>query len=167
MDKKIRNRILYITVAILWGFAIYRTYSNYTSNSIIENETNISVPGISPVQFKKDTFELVLPDSDPFLRDAPTTIVVSNENRPTNTVIKNQTKLPPQTEMKIWPTVEYFGFVKNINKNSTLCLLKVNGKQIQISKGDSFEGIILQQASADSIVLKNESEYKSVFKKSY
>ena len=72
--------------------------------------------------------------------------------------------MQPKPIAKAWPQVEYFGFVKNRNQNSTLCLLKIDGKQIQLSKGEKYNGIFVQNAFKDSVQLIFEGELKTVRK---
>lgn len=162
MDKKIRNRILYITVAILWLVAIYRTYKNYQVKAENESSETLSVPSISPIQFGKDSFELELPDHDPFLHNAWTPVAQnesSNQNDPKKEVIQKVIEKPIPIQ---WPQIEYFGFVKNRNKNSTLCLMKVNGRQVQLSKGDQHEGIHVGQTYKDSVLVIFQGEPKTI-----
>jgi hypothetical protein len=164
MDKKIRNRILYVVVAILWGVAIYRTWKNYEVKEELQAENVINTPAISPMQFRKDTFELVLPDTDPFLQKAWIPQVQQDVSREQPTAPRIEKKEPVIPVQKKWPQVEYFGFVKNRNQNSTLCLLKIDGRQIQLSKGERHDGVLVQNAFKDSVQLIFEGEIKTVRK---
>jgi len=164
MDKKIRNRILYIAVACLWGIAIYRTWKNYEVNEELATEKVISTPSISPMQFRKDTFDLVLPDNDPFLQKGWTPLVQNDmpqREDDGHDRIKKEIVAPVE---KKWPQVEYFGYVKNRNQNSTLCLLKIDGRQIQLSKGEKYNGLVVQNTFKDSVQLFFEGDLKTVRK---
>jgi len=166
MDKKIRNRILYIAVACLWGIAIYRTYNNYQTKQENEELAIVNTPSISPIQFNKDTFELELPDKDPFLESGWTpTIKIENSssNNSTNNLNIVKKEIVKPTE-KVWPKIEYFGFVKNRNKNSTLCLLKIDGQLMQLSKGQNEKGILVNNVYKDSVLVVFDGERKTVRK---
>lgn len=164
MDKKIRNRILYVSVAVLWAIAIYRTWKNYEAKAENNETALISTPAVSPMQFRKDTFELVLPEYDPFLQKSWTPSV-QNES-PVADVKQNQVvkKDPVVPVVKTWPQIDYFGFVKNRNQNSTLCLLKIDGRQVQLSKGEKYNGLLVQNTYRDSVQLVFEGETKTVRK---
>lgn len=164
MDKKIRNRILYVTVALLWAIAIYRTYQNYRVKEENASQEIVSAPSISPIQFGKDTFELELPDHDPFLQKAWVPKVQndlsSSADKP-KTVIQKVIEKPVP---KSWPQIEYFGFVKNRNQNSTLCLMKIDGRQVQLSKGEKYNSLIVQNIFKDSVQVLFEGEQKTIRK---
>lgn len=164
MDKKIRNRILYITVASLWAIAIYRTYRNYQVKEENASTEIVSAPSISPIQFGKDTFDLELPDHDPFLKNSWTPIAQNEapvqNDKPKNNIQKVVEKPAP----KNWPQIEYFGFVKNRNQNSTLCLLKIDGRQVQLSKGEKYNSLIVQNVFKDSIQIIFEGDFKTIKK---
>jgi len=164
MDKKTRNKILYVGVAALWGIAIYRTWKNFQVKQENEEFEVINAPSFSPVQFNKDTFELLLPSSDPFLSagwKASEKTETSVEHEDPKNTIKKEIPLPVQ---KVWPQIQYFGFVKNRDKNSTLCLLKIDGRQVQLSKGQKHNGLIVMNTYRDSVLVVYEGETKIVRK---
>jgi hypothetical protein len=164
MDKKIRNRILYVTVAILWSVAIYRTWKNHQIKEENETVEIVSVPPISPMQFQKDSFELILPERDPFLNT--TWKPVSENIQPEKQEIKKQNPVVKEIEKPfttVWPKIEYFGFVKNREKNSTLCLLKIDGKQVRIGNGDVYEKIRIVNAFRDSVIVNFSGEAKTFY----
>lgn len=161
MDKKVRNRILYIIVGSLWIVAIYRTYKNYRVKQENESTKTLHSPHFSPVQFNKDTFELVLPSKDPFLAVGwmPTQDVNLMQEPKSKTEIKKEEPKPLE---KTWPQIEYFGFVKNRDKNSTLCLLKIDGRQIHISKGQKHNGILVLNTYRDSVQVFLDGESRII-----
>jgi len=164
MDKKTRNKILYVGVAALWGIAIYRTWKNFQVKQENEEFEVINAPSFSPVQFNKDTFELLLPTADPFLSAGwkpSEKIETSLEQEDSRNVIKKEILTPVQ---KFWPQIQYFGFVKNRQKNSTLCLLKIDGHQVQLSKGQKHEGLMVLNTYRDSVMVVFDGETK-IFRK--
>lgn len=165
MNKKIRNRILYVTVTLLWAVAIYRTFVNYqTEENIVAAHSNNSI-SITPINaYIKDSFELMLPNRDPFLNKSfiPK---IETAIKPNQTPDKTEKqKLPIAKPSVVWPDIEYFGFVKNRTTSSTRCLLKIDNQTIQLSKGEKFSGIEIMYAFSDSVRLKFESSLKTIYK---
>ena len=164
MDKKVRNKILYVAVACLWGIAIYRTFKNQQIKEENESFKVVSVPPISPIQFNKDTFELELPSHDPFLSTSWTPSEKFENQNPSDKIQKVEPVEIVKPIEKVWPKIEYFGFVKNRNKNSTLCLLKINGRQIQLSKGQKHEGVFVANTFRDSVLVVYDGANKMIRK---
>lgn len=164
MEKRIRNRILYVTVAGLWSVAIYRTWKNYEVKTESETNTVVNMPPVSPLQFQKDSFELILPESDPFLKEGWTPVVAVNVVKTEKPERSEEPTVVVAPQPKIWPRVEYYGFVKNRNQNSTLCLLKIDGRQLQLSQGEKHDGLLVLKTFRDSVQLLFEGEQKTVRK---
>lgn len=164
MDKKIRNRILYVVVAGLWAVAIYRTWKNREIKEEMEEGNAISSTPVSPIQFRKDTFELELPDTDPFLHRGWSAPV---QSEPVERVEKGGTatkKNPPEPVIIPWPSIEYFGFVRNRDQNRMLCLLEVDGRQVKLSKGETYNGLYVQSAFKDSVRVTFQGDSKTIRK---
>lgn len=144
--------------------AIYRTYKNYQVKQENQELQVKRQPNISPIQFNKDTFDLELPSKDPFLGNNWTAEVKQENN-----VSQQKQKIEIKKEeikpvAKKWPQIEYFGFVKNREKSNPLCLLKIDGHQIHISKGQSHNGVVVVSAFKDSVYVVFDGEKKVVKK---
>ena len=164
MDKKIRNRILYIAVACLWGIAIYRTIRNHQAEELIDEQQVSTLPPVSPSRFNKDTFELELPSKDPFLGDGWKPHLKPG-NRVVEPRLNTKEQMPvPEIKQTPWPAIEYFGFVKNHNQNSTLCLLRIDNQPIKLSKGDEHNGILVQRTYKDSVLVMFAGETRMIHK---
>lgn len=170
MDKKLRNKILYIIVGVLWSVAIYRTYNNYQVKSENEEIQSQSISSFSPIAFNKDTFDLILPNQDPFLRsgyhfirDNGNNDGSQNGNNNTSHVVKVKEPVVPVAPKK-WPSIEYFGFILNRDQDKTLCMLKIDGKSIKLPEGDSEYGIYFTSVFRDSVYIVFEGEEKTFFK---
>jgi hypothetical protein len=171
MDKKLRTRILIAIVAVVWIYNIYRTYENYqVKEEMASSDPGYQAPSFSPLMFNKDSFDLELPEIDPFLK-RPTkktssysvsTGVAQNSVSPS----KNKKK-PPKvevTESVQWPSIKYFGFVKNRNKENELCLVQINGRNHKLSKGDRFAEVLISSVYRDSILVVYGGEKKTIRK---
>lgn len=157
MTKKGWTRILIVIVAGLWSYNIYRTIQNYQLKTETQELVSTTRMNFSPIVFNKDSFELVLATTDPFLKSNATW---KRNNRPTaNTPqqLTAQKKTPvPQAEKKPlkWPQITYLGFVKNKDQGRTLCMLNINNKVTRLSEGETAEGIKLIETFRDSVVLE-------------
>ena len=171
MDKKTRTRILIVIVASLWAYNIYRTIENYQVKTQSQEESQSAPLSFAPIMFNKDTFNLELPNQDPFLRGQQKwnpqnngTIAVnnSNANRNQNTR-QNQPVITTPATTK-WPTVKYFGFLRNHQANHKLCMLNIEGKNYRLSIGETKANITVVEAFPDSIQLVFNNSQKTIQK---
>ena len=156
MDKKLRTRILIVIVAGLWGYNIYRLMMNYQAKKALEEtHETYSAPSFSPMMFNRDSFELILPEVDPFLKKQSQSFYSSNSTK--ETIITNSTKKVKPKEVKQpeppkkWPNIKYFGFVRNHDKEHALCLIQINGQTTKLSQGDQHSGIFISRVFQDSV----------------
>ena len=162
MEKKIKHRILYITVACLWGVAIYRTYMNYS----VDEEQLISESNsfkITPVNaYIKDSFELELPVRDPFLKSEWKSVVEIQINNTNSNQKKSEEKIKPVPQEIKWPEIKYFGFVKNRQTNSTRCLVQIDNSTTQINKGEIFNEVKIIEPWHDSVLVQFKNEKRII-----
>ena len=162
MQKKNINKVLIGAVALIWGVVLYRFAAPYFGASDTAINTDLFVaPPISFIK-KKDTFDLQLPQRDPFLGKSikPRKVVSSPVSKP-----KSSTKKKTQpTVRKSWPRVEYLGFVKSSKNASRLGLVRVNGVLKRVRKGDLIRDIKVVKIEEEEITLSFQKDIKS-FKK--
>ena len=171
MNKKTRTKILIAIVGTVWIYNIYRTYMNYqVKQELDESEQVYNVPSFSPVMFNKDTFELELPDLDPFLK-RHTSGFSNNSNHSEitqHTTTSNKKRNVPVEKVeplvKSWPQIKYFGFIKNHDKEDALCLIQINGRNSKVTKGDNLSGVFISKVYRDSVLLVYEGEEKMFVK---
>lgn len=167
MNRKRITQILVVVVAGLWGYNIYRTVENYqVRQDNIEMQEN-QPSGFVPMMFNKDTFDLVLPGQDPFMRDGSTyrknqnlaqnhsQPVQQNQNRPS---VVRQPKIEPSTK---WPEIAYYGFVRNHNKSEKLCLVKIGNELLRIAENETKSQVHLLAAYPDSIRVEFAGDKRS------
>ena len=159
MSKKTKNIIGIAVFILVWGMLISKLYNNsQIEETIEETEVNYTSNLYSPLMFNKDTFELELPDLDPFLkktdrkRNRPTN---SGSVTPNNTLLTSNRKIEKATpkEDAKWPTVQYLGFVNNLSQNNPKCLIKINNQLFKMSKGNQKQDLLLTKVFRDSIYM--------------
>lgn len=108
----------------------------------------------------KKELEFVDSNRDPFL-DRPLN-ASSIKSKPSSKKAVVQPK-----KSKNWPSIEFFGFVKNQKKENPLIIVKVNGELNRVRKGKRIEDIFFKEVYNDSIILKRGKELKTFSRTAY
>jgi len=173
MNKKLKTRLLIGIGSILWGIVIYRFVQNHKAKDALEEtEMVYNNTNFSPIMFNKDSFELILPAVDPFLKKQASYKSNNNYNgqSTSNQSTSNQRKIkkkvvPKEVKKELpWPTIKYMGFVKNRDQDKTLCLLQINGRTTQISKGEEMASVHVSNVYRDSVHLVFGGEERTFLK---
>ncbi len=149
MKKKL-NFLLILAVLGLWGTAGYRFIKNNLPADRNVSEQDINAKPLS-LLVKRDTFELRLPERDPFMGkligqrkpQVPSTPSV----RRTVTTKKTPTDLPDQSIA--WPEITYFGNIKAAT--TEMAVVKIAGKMYRLHCGEQASGILLKNITTDKI----------------
>lgn len=167
MSKKLKTRLILALVAVIWGYNLFKIYANYqTEKELDKNEQVYSDLSYSPVMFNKDSFELELPDVDPFLKKPTRTSLTHHTtgNQSANTQVKTNRHKESKKEVPKtvqWPQIKYLGFVKNHNNEDALCLIQINGNMLKVSEGDEETGVYVSGVYRDSIHLSFAGEERT------
>ncbi len=167
MNKKSWTRILIVIVAGLWGYNIYRTIENYQMKTESDKERERIPMSFAPVMFNKDTFELSLPDQDPFLKEQSTwksTVISGSTTSPQNVVPTSVIQTNPLPISVPWPKIYYYGFLRNHEQDHKLCMLKVDGKNYRLATGAVQDNIKVIQAYKDSVIIEFNGSVKTFSK---
>ena len=170
MSKKLKTRLVLVLALIIWGFNIYRTYQSHATEELIaEAESGYSNLNFSPMMFNKDSFELELPDVDPFLKkqSKSSNHTGSSSQNVSNNYNSNKTKVNKIVQPivnKSWPQIKYMGFVKNRDQDKTLCLLQINNKMSKVGKGEQKSGVYVSNVYRDSVHLVYSGEERTFLK---
>lgn len=170
MSKKLKTRLVLVLVLIIWGFNIYRTYQNHVSEELIaEAESGYTNLSFSPMMFNKDSFELELPDIDPFLKKQSKSVnhTSSSSQNVTSNQYANKTKVNKVVQpvvQKTWPQIKYMGFVKNRDQDKTLCLIQINNRMSKVGKGEEKSGVYVSNVYRDSVHLVYSGEERTFLK---
>lgn len=157
MSKSTLNKVLIISLLIIWSVVGYQLISSFFG----KNEINFNLPpmAVENLDFKtenKDVFDLPDISRDPFLgkRTIPKKEASLN--------ISHQRRLEVK---KPWPSIEYYGYVRGENSSSHLVLLKINANLERIRKGHQINGLYIKEIYKDSILIVFENEKRIFFKK--
>ena len=164
MTKKAKNIIALVLFVAVWGIIISRLWENsQIEEALEETQSNYSNLSYSPLMFNKDTFELVLPDVDPFLKKSTSKFSSSNYMPSTTTSSPKVTKKEePKVQKNVpWPSINYLGFVNNRSENNPLCLIKINGQVCRMSKGDNQNDVSLVKVFRDSVYIVYKGEERT------
>lgn len=159
MKNKTLTYGLLIVVGLIWYQVFYRV-----SGSLFGEEETLPPP-LSQANFmsavERDTFDLQANYRDPF-GESEKVVVVSSENQPPPVV---QNKPKPSPQKTIWPPIEYFGMVKRTESKAPLAILKVDGIQLMLRKGEEmFNEITLKEIGRDSIQVVYKRERKTYWR---
>ncbi|WP_298487851.1 hypothetical protein [uncultured Maribacter sp.] len=167
MNKKIANGLLIFGVLIIWIFVLKRTthiFKNENSNvltySSIENEPEIDI------KFKKDTFNIGVYKRDPFLDGYGKTFkrkMNNSKNTPKKVNKKPISKKNIGSKM-LWPKLKYYGYMKGGSNKEKLALIKMNNKLHRVRSQQEINNILVYSVFADSVILKMNSQFKTVYK---
>ncbi|SHI73661.1 hypothetical protein SAMN04488096_10444 [Mesonia phycicola] len=164
MNKRKLNFILIFILAIIWFFVIYKfvfPFQKSFSNEIFEKKKVFS----EHYYINRDTFSAPIFSRDPFLnyvKNEQFKISKKVTNKNTNIYEK---KINHNKYSKIWPDIEYLGFLKSEKSLQPLVLLKINGTVNKIKDKDSKLGISVIKIFKDTVVLFNGIESKNFVKK--
>ncbi|WP_299311231.1 hypothetical protein [uncultured Aquimarina sp.] len=156
MQKKKINKILIIAVALIWGVVIYKFAAPYflTNDVVVTADALVSPPKI--FLRKKDTFNLNIPNRDPFLGKT-----LNKRNASVFIPSRPQKKSRSKTvASKSWPRIEYLGFIKSKESSSRLGLLRVNGVLKRVRSGADMQGVKVKTISEDKITLQFQKDVR-------
>ena len=166
MSKKLKTRLILLVVLAIWGNIGYRLFKNYqVEKELDETQQVYNDPNFSPANFQKDSFDLQLPDTDPFLKTKIKSNYKPINETPVHTTNNNHHRKTQKekkvVEQKNWPKIKYLGFVKNHESSDALCLLQINGNMLKVSEGDEEIGVLVTGVFRDSIHLVFSGEEKT------
>lgn len=158
MKNKALTYVLLLVVGLIW----YQVFHRVSDNFFAEN-TEIPEP-ISANQgdfsMERDTFSLQANYRDPFVEERGVTPIEQAPVRVTPPPQPRPVKVKPA-----WPPITYFGQVRKTESKNPLAILKVDGMQLMLRKGDEvFNDIFLKEIWRDSIQLTMKKEKKTIYR---
>lgn len=151
--------ILGLLVVIVWGLIIYRIYQSVDSRG---QDDIPAAPGkaakevYNDYEIPKDTTRLLLNYRDPFSDSAEADTVVLHKPKRVITVVP---KVPPAVN---WGFVKYAGFVSNPVTKKLIAIVRINGKNVMLSEGESNQNVKLLKNMRDSIKIYFEGKTKFI-----
>lgn len=141
-------KILLPIVVLIWGYVGYVTYDAFSSDSSEIQQTSIASSYTKPIIEKKESFELIPMDSDPFLGTLykkPNLKRTASRNKSSNKELK-------------WPNIQFQGIVSG--RASAVYMISINGQQHLLSKGEEIQNVKLVKGSSESVSLQFEGQTK-------
>lgn len=151
MSNSMKNKfvkILLPIVVLIWGYVGYVIYDAFSSDDSEIQETPIASSYIKPTIEKKESFELIPMDSDPFLG------TLYKKPKMNRTAARNKS---PNKELK-WPNIQFQGIVSG--GASAVYMISINGQQHLLSKGEEIQKVKLIKGSSESVSLQFEGQTK-------
>ncbi|MGK4568988.1 hypothetical protein [Flavobacterium sp. 3HN19-14] len=147
MKKKI-NVVLIIIVSCLWGTVLYRYVNQYFFRQDFTFPQKTAEHASVTNFMQKDTFVLSDLNRDPFLNK-----LARKPNVLSDKVLKVKKQPVVKKEVKKvnFPSITYLGYIKTINKNEELVLLKVNGSLMKLKTNQLLDGLKVLKIYKDSV----------------
>lgn len=163
MKKKKLNSILIVIVLSIWGVLIHNVVKSYffTASIIpVSQVTSIKNPTLY-YETKKDSFQLVYLQRDPFLNMQEKKNAVTKK-----TIVTKKAKPIKRIVHTAWPAnIEYYGFIKGKKSKSRRALLRIDGVLHRLKQNEKVVDIRVKNIMKDSIILLKNNEQKTFFKK--
>lgn len=160
----IKNVVALIVVFFVWGYIMKTKFGFFDSEDELTSNVEYSMTPTIRL-YKKDTFKLLLSPKDPFLGGKSfeeRSNSTPNTNRPSILQLKNKV-LPLKIEKK-WPSISYFGYVKNRAKGKQACLVQINGIISKMFLESKVNDVCLKKIFKDSITVSFNGKIKTVLK---
>lgn len=152
MKNKKLTVFLFIGVALVWGFAIFQLLVNFSGNEPAEKKDHKIVLSQS-LLLKEDTFQLVLKYRDPFRIKSVRTPSASIRRVPVKPVVPSKPPEEKKPEIIDWSFVRFIGLISNRDKNKSVALVSLHGKEKMVSEGDSIGEVHFLKYFPDSILI--------------
>lgn len=149
MKNKTLTYVLLVVVGAIW----YQVFFRVKNNLMGENEIvpPVSINQVRLTSIERDTFSLRANYRDPFGEVKKKPLVQNVDHNPAPRNIQRNV----QSQKAQWPSMQYFGIVRKTDSKSPLAILKVDGLQLMVRKGEElFNGIYVNQVWRDSVQVR-------------
>jgi len=142
---------------LIWVIVIYQIIAAVdTSDS---GESSFNPPkNVSTEKYSRDTFKLKADYRDPFLGSVARKPVAQKKS---NNKPKKQKKKPEKIQ---WPEISFQGLIRNEKSGEEVAVVRIDGMEYLIRKGDVLFEITVNSFSDSDVVLTFNNEMKT-FKK--
>ena len=178
MEGKKVKYLLGLLLLGVWGILGYRIYQKrnpevYTFEANAKAIALESIPEVKP-------FQLDLDYQNPFLKAGIKEVKISRYSKPMATssnfvssrrrrveassvALRKKMEVKAKPKKVVFPKISYKGNLK-LKTGRQAALLSINGKTMNLGRGEQFEGLELVHIYEDSIQLKYESKMKTIEK---
>jgi hypothetical protein len=158
MKKKSFTYGLIAVLIMIWGGVFFRVKSGF--NNEVDYKASEVIIHLPESDVNVDTFNLLLDYDDPFGMPVP------KKKKKVVSKPKVVRKVQPKKEVKKhnWPHVQFNGIIENKITGKQSFMVRFNGNEMILSKGDSIEDYVLLSGNGQAIELKFGNE-KKLFEK--
>jgi len=161
----IKNVIALLAVLLVWGYLMKSKFGFFETEDEYNSYSEYSITPLMK-QYNKDTFELNLTAKDPFLGGKNFKVKSnSTHNSQSRSRLKVQSISQPIKDIKRWPSIAYFGYVKNRTKGKQACIVQINGSTFKMFLNSKNSEVVLKTIYKDSIRVSFNDAVKTIFKK--
>ncbi len=156
MKNKPLTYILLIAVGFIWFKVFVRIKSNLTQEEL--SGADGDRVELLQLPMSRDTFELAANYRDPFLSS-------SVKSKPQNTPGNELPLAPVRKAPYHWPSIRYFGLVKNTKSSKPLAIVKFDQVQLMVRENDQvWSDIQVRKIYRDSILVSHGKDKKIVYR---
>ena len=159
MKNKALTYGLLIVVAAIWYQVFFRVKNNLLGDTELAPPPSTNRAMLTPIA--RDTFDLKANYQDPFGEGKKRHVSNAPNINPSRPPVRRN--VPPR-EIS-WPSMQYYGLVRKTNSKTPLAILKVDGLQLMLRKGDElFNGIYINQIWRDSVQVRRKKDHKTLIR---
>ena len=157
MNRPLLNKILIGGLLLIWsavGYKLFKPAKDKLAQQLEQTPVIAKTEGESLPDFEWEPLK-----RDPFLNTITRSKTAPKQSKP-----KGGRLTRPKNTSTIWPTIEYFGFVRKQNQPAPLALIKINNNLQRLRAGEAFQSIEVLMVHEDSIKLKFGREVRTIRK---
>lgn len=158
MKNKALTYVLLLVVGLIWYQVFHRVTDNLFPEDSIPPDPNSAM--MANFSMERDTFAIQAEYRDPFVEEKKPSISLEELGPPRPPVQAPPRAAKPKTQ---WPPIIYFGQVRRTSSKDPLAIIKVDGLQLMLRRGEEmFNDITLKEIWRDSVLVSYKKE-KRVF----
>lgn len=161
-DKKVQY-ILIALVALIWGAIAIQFYTYSDTNIQASNSRPSYLPNLKAQTPEQLNFNLSLNYDDPFFIKKKNNITSQKTVSQKKNIASRISKKINGRKNKVIPKIIYKGYSFN-NNQITRVNISVNNKMMSIQQGETKEGVLLQTAYKDSILIRFQNEMYTIYR---
>ena len=150
-------------VAAVWGFILLRIVRTMSDSHDAPVVLTTDAKEFSANESQKDTFSLLSHYKDPFLTSLKQAEVSVNPRMPQESKSDKVPIAPLRIPMPALPLdslAAYLGLIHNAATGKKVALVKLSGRELLLSEGQTVEGIRLIEQRKDSLKLAYRHQIK-------
>jgi len=161
-----KKKVIYILLPIVlmvWGTIVYRIF-NTVNNKTTQNTNTIAIANTN-FSSDLDTFSINPYYNDPFLRKKLAIQSTHEQSTLTKPIKTKEPVKKNETDNNIqWPSIVYYGRVKNMESEKQFAIIQVNGQSVFMKIGDSEHELKLLKITDDSVEVSFKDNKKIIKK---